>query len=100
MMEQGPLKFRILEIFSEGPAWNDEVVTKLQQEYGMNSDHGRDMINYDIVELVSAGFLAEGESKIDEDGHYKLNSVLTNYRITKCGNDMLNSLKTTFKPQV
>ncbi len=100
MMENCPLKFRILEVMEGGPMWTDEIVPKLQQEYGMTTNYGRDQINYDIVEMVSAGMLKEGESKIDEDGHYKKDALITQYTLTSIGQDYLDGLKKTVRPQV
>ena len=58
MMEGQPIKFRILELFEEkGPMWTDEIVPILQDEYHMKGDYGRDMANFDLIELVSAGLL-------------------------------------------
>ena len=69
MIRDAPVKFRIMEVFEEGgPQWNYEVVPKIMEEYGMHSHHEQQMVNYDIIEMVSAGFLEEGESVIDEEG--------------------------------
>ena len=58
MIRDAPVKFRILEVFEEGgPKWNYEVVPKIMEEYGMHSHHEQQMVNYDIIEMVSAGFL-------------------------------------------
>ena len=92
MMEGCPMKFRILELLNTGEMWTDEIVHELQDEYGMGSEHGRDMINYDLVELVSAGMVHEGESKVDEEGSYKKGHLLTQYSITKLGESMLMEL--------
>ena len=100
MMEHTPIKFRILEYLDDNPdSWTDEVVPALQGEYGMTTDYGRDMINYDLVELVSAGLVHEGESKIDEDGHYKQNSLITQYCITNLGKEYLSGLMETVTPK-
>ena len=93
-MEGQPIKFRILELFSEkGPMWTDEVVPILQEEYGMEGDYGRDMINFDLIEMVSAGLLSEGESKLDEDGHYKQGKLITRYELSGLGQSYLDDLK-------
>ena len=61
MIRDAPVKFRIMEVFEEGgPQWNYEVVPKIMEEYGMHSHHEQQMVNYDIIEMVSAGFLEEG----------------------------------------
>ena len=53
-----PIKFRLLELFSdEKEHWNNEIVVQMQKEYGMNSNFGRDSINFDILELASGGML-------------------------------------------
>lgn len=68
-------------------------------QYSMNTEHGRDMINYDLIELVSAGLIREGESKID-DGTYKNGSLVTQYTLTNLGEDYLNDLKSKVIRQV
>ena len=94
MMEGQPIKFRILELFEEkGPMWTDEIVPILQDEYHMKVDYGRDMANFDLIELVSAGLLREGDSKLDEDGHYKKDHLITHYEISGLGQSYLDDLK-------
>lgn len=100
MMENTPLKFRLLEFIEANPnLWNDEIVPKMQDEYTMNGDHGRNMINYDLIELVSAGLIREGMNKIDEDGHYKQGALLTQYNITNLGRSYLDDLRTKVIPK-
>ncbi len=94
MMEGQPIKFRILELFKEkGAMWTDEIVPIIQDEYNMKSDYGRDMVNFDVIELVSAGLLREGESKVDEDGHYKKDHLITKYEISGLGESYLEDLQ-------
>jgi len=81
-----PIKFRILEILLDGKEhWNYEIVSKIQEEYGMNSAYGRDSINFDIIELASGGMLKDVEQKIDEEGIYKKEFLLHKYVITDFG---------------
>jgi hypothetical protein len=81
-----PIKFRILELFLDGKEyWNYEIVSKIQEEYGMNSNYGRDSINFDIIELASGGMLKDVEQKVDEDGIYKKDFLLHKYMITDFG---------------
>ena len=101
MMENCPRKFRLMEVLDEnGQMWTNEIVPMVQKEYGMNSDHGRDMINYDLVEMVSAGFVKEGDSVLDEEGKFKKGHLLTQYSLTKLGKSTLEDLKSKVKPQV
>ncbi len=100
MMENTPLKFRLLEYIEANPdQWNDQIVSRIQSEYNMNSDHGRNMINYDLIELVSAGLIREEETKIDEDGHYKKDALLTQYAITNLGRSYLDDLRVKVIPK-
>lgn len=100
MMENTPIKFRILEYVFENPGqWTDHIVPAIQNEYSMNTEHGRDMINYDLIELVSAGLILEGESRVD-DGSYKSGSLITKYSLTNLGEEYLNDLKAKVIPQV
>ena len=81
-----PIKFRLLELFSdETEHWNNEIVGQIQKEYGMSSNFGRDSINFDILELASGGMLRSVESKVDEDGVYKKGFLLHKYVITDFG---------------
>ncbi|WP_406657329.1 hypothetical protein [Methanolobus sp. ZRKC2] len=81
-----PIKFRLLELFSDGMEhWNNEIVTQMQKEYNMKSDFERDSINFDIIELASGGMLKSVESKVDEEGVYKKGFLLHKYVITDFG---------------
>jgi hypothetical protein len=81
-----PVKFRILELFLDGKEyWNYEIVSRIQEEYGMKSGYGRDSINFDIIELASGGMLKDLEQKIDESGIYKKGFLLHRYMITEFG---------------
>ena len=81
-----PIKFRILELFLDGKEyWNYEIVSKIQEEYDMNSNYGRDSINFDIIELASGGMLKDVEQKVDEEGIYKKDFLLHKYVITDFG---------------
>ena len=93
MMEGQPIKFRILELLAQKPMWIQDIVKDLQTEYCMGSDYGRAMINYDVVELVSAGMVREGECRIDEDGEFKKDCLMTCYSITSLGTHTLDELK-------
>jgi hypothetical protein len=81
-----PIKFRILELFLDGEEhWNYEIVSKIQNEYNMKSDYGRDSINFDIIELASGGMLKDIEQKVDGEGIYKKDFLLHKYIITDFG---------------
>ena len=85
-MGNRPIKFRILELFLDGEEhWNYEIVSKIQAEYNMNSNYGRDSINFDIIELASGGMLKDVEQKVDEEGIYKKDFLLHKYVITDFG---------------
>lgn len=100
MMENTPLKFRLLEYIDANPdVWNDELVPEIQSEYTMNTRHGRNMINYDLIEMVSAGLIREGQNKIDEDGHFRQGALLTSYSLTNLGRLYLDDLRTKVLPQ-
>ncbi len=86
MSKNRPIKFRILELFLDGSEyWNYEIVSKIQEEYGMKSDFQRDSINFDILELASGGMLKDVEQKVDEEGIYKKRFLLHRYLITDFG---------------
>ena len=86
MSKNRPIKFRILELFLDGKEyWNYEIVSKIQEEYGMRSNFQRDSINFDIIELASGGMLKDVEQKVDENGTYKKGFLLHKYMITDFG---------------
>ncbi|KKG12110.1 hypothetical protein EO98_11230 [Methanosarcina sp. 2.H.T.1A.6] len=86
MGKNRPIKFRILELFLDGEAhWNYEIVSKIQEEYGMKGNFHRDSINFDILELASGGMLKDVEQKVDEEGIYKKDFLLHKYMITDFG---------------
>jgi hypothetical protein len=81
-----PIKFRVLELFLDGKEyWNYEIVSKIQEEYGMRSNFQRDSINFDILELASGGMLKDVEQKVDDEGIYKKGFLLHKYMITDFG---------------
>jgi hypothetical protein len=81
-----PIKFRILELFLDGKEyWNYEIVSKIQEEYGMRSNFQRDSINFDILELASGGMLKDVEQKVDGEGIYKKGFLLHRYTMTDFG---------------
>lgn len=86
MSKNRPIKFRILELFLDGKEhWNYEVVSEIQEEYGMKSDFQRDSINFDIIELASGGMLKDVEQKVDDNGIYKKGFLLHKYMMTDFG---------------
>lgn len=100
MMEGRPFKFRILEILNDqGPMWNSEIIKQLQDEYNMPTDYNRDCLNFDLIEVAASGMICESEAKIDEEGTYRKDALLTKYRITSIGVDQLNELKSKVKPR-
>lgn len=94
MMKGRPIKFRILEIFDQGPAWNYDVVKQIQSEYeGMNTDYFRDFINYDIAELATSGFIVQMESTIDVEGSFRKGALLVKYAMSQIGKNRVVELK-------
>jgi hypothetical protein len=86
MAELRPLKFRMLELFSDDKEhWDHEIVVQIQKEYGMHSNFGRDSINFDIIELASGCMLEAVETKVDADGLFKKGFLLHKYIITDFG---------------
>lgn len=85
-MDKGPIKFRILELYSDEQShWNSEVVKKVQDEYAMKGSYGRDSINWNIIELAAGGMLKEIDVKVDDEGEYKTGALLHKYIITDFG---------------
>ncbi|MDR0523576.1 MAG: hypothetical protein LBG62_04060 [Candidatus Methanoplasma sp.] len=98
MMEGRPIKFRVLEILSEsGEAWNKDIVSQLQSEYGAPSRYSRDCLNFDLIEMGASGMIAESDAALDEDGSY--GHLLVKYRITTLGNALLEELRGNVKPR-
>jgi len=100
MMENTPVKFRILELLEDGPKRTDEICFKLCKEYkGYDNDYGRGMIKFDCIEMASYGLISAGEAVIDEEGILDKGKLLTMYSLTSYGSDYLEYLKQTVKPQ-
>jgi len=94
MMEGCPLKFRIIELFCENDAlWNYEIIKQMQKEYGMENDYGRDVLNYDLIEVMASGFITVVDMKEDDDGIYKKGALLTQYEITSVGRNEYEEIK-------
>ncbi|WP_094229017.1 hypothetical protein [Methanolobus psychrotolerans] len=86
MAANRPIKFRILELCSNGGGkWNYEIVQQIQKEYGLKGNYHRDSINFDIIELASGGMLKDVEVKVDEEGIYKKGFLLHKYVLTDFG---------------
>jgi hypothetical protein len=86
MAKNRPIKFRILEIYSDGqPHWNSDVVKQVQTEFAMKGNYGRDSINFDLIELAAGGMLKETDVKMDDEGKYKAGALLHKYVITDFG---------------
>jgi len=82
-----PVKFRVLEILSDGAEmWNYEIVDKLSKEYRMTSQYERNSLNFDLVEICTSGFIEGIDESVDTDGS-KLGSgrLLMKYRISEIG---------------
>ena len=95
IMRNAPLKFRIMElVMTDGPIWTQDIVKIVGEEYNMTSAYQRNMINYDVIECVSAGFLKEGESVVDEEGVFRQGALLTCYSITPLGTSTVEELRT------
>lgn len=90
-MSDLPRKVRLLEIMQDGKErWNYEIVQQAQEDYGMNSDSGRDTLNFEIIELAAIAFLKEVDIKVDEEGIYKKDFLLHKYVITDDGKARLS----------
>jgi hypothetical protein len=96
-MEGRPIKFRLLEIFDKGEKWNYEVVPQMQQEYGMNDRYGGDTINFNIIEICTAGFLVRLENVVDTEILYRKDALLIKYKITQLGRDQLENIKNNLR---
>jgi hypothetical protein len=93
MMEGRPIKFRLLELFDEREQWNYEVIPQMQKEYDMNDKYGADTINFDIIEIATAGFLIRTDNVVDTEGLYREGSLLIKYKITQLGRSQLETIK-------
>ncbi|MBR6911880.1 MAG: hypothetical protein IKN41_08495 [Candidatus Methanomethylophilaceae archaeon] len=95
MMEDCPVKFRILELLEENNMRTEKIVSTICKERkGYDNDYGKAMIKYDVIELVSAGLVNENESVVDEAGEFQKGKLLTDYSITELGHTYLDELKT------
>lgn len=98
MIINAPIKFRLMELFEEeGPMWNYEVILRVMEEYNMHSQYQQQMVNYDLIEMVSAGFLTEEESVVDTEGRFHKDHLLMRYQITNLGIETVDGLKKKVK---
>ncbi|WP_235584825.1 DMT family transporter [Candidatus Methanomethylophilus sp. 1R26] len=94
IIKKAPIKFRLMQILENGgPMWSYEIVDKLCEEYGMKSDHDKHMVNYDLIEMTSAGFLSEEGYEIDTEGKLNKDHLLVKYAITDLGITTVDGLK-------
>lgn len=86
---QLPIKFRVLEILSDGKSqWNSDIIRQLQSEYSdLKGDYGRDSANFDMIELASNGLIMSVELKVDEEGVYKKDYLMHKYVLTEFGKE-------------
>ena len=100
MMENTPIKFRILEFLEDGPKRTEVICEALAKEYaGHDNDYGKAKIKYDCVELASAGIISEDDFVIDTEGIFQKDKLLVTYSLSPLGKDYLEYLKETVKPQ-
>ncbi len=86
IMKSRPLKFRMLEILSDGSEmWNYDIVSQIMGEYSMSSGFDRDSVNFDLIEMQASGFIEAVESDIDENGSFRKGALLNKYKITSIG---------------
>jgi len=77
-----PIKFRILQLYSDGQDhWVPEIIKQIQKEYGMENLFGKASINFDILELAAGGMLVSVDQKLNEE----TGSVIHKYSITEYG---------------
>ncbi|MDY0224811.1 MAG: hypothetical protein RBR05_05410 [Candidatus Methanomethylophilaceae archaeon] len=93
-----PLKFRIIEILSDGiEMWNYEIVKQLMKEYNLKSNFARDNANFDLIEVSASGFITATESEIDTEGKLRVGALLNKYKITDLGKaqyeDLLKNIR-------
>ena len=98
IIKKAPIKFRLMQILENGgPMWSYEIVDKLCEEYGMKSDHDKHMVNYDLIEMTSAGFLSEEGYEIDTEGKLNKHHLLVKYAITDLGITTVDGLKSNVR---
>ena len=98
IIKKAPIKFRLMQILENGgPMWSYEIVDKLCEEYGMKSDHDKHMVNYDLIEMTSAGFLSEEGYEIDTEGKLNKDHLLVKYAITDLGITTVDGLKSNVR---
>ena len=95
MMEGAPIKYRLFELLNENDGWTDELVPKILDEYNMHYNYAQDHVNFYLLEFVSGGFASEIDHRIDEDGHYKKDALLTKYSLTPSGKAIFAKLQRT-----
>lgn len=93
-MATAPIKFQILKALIHGEErWNYEIIPSIQKACGMESNYGRDVINFDLLELLSAGIVTDLEQKVDTEGVFKKDSLLHKYKISDFGLEWAEAMK-------
>ncbi|MBR4503878.1 MAG: hypothetical protein IKP20_02755 [Candidatus Methanomethylophilaceae archaeon] len=86
MMEGRPLKFRILERLYDGRSyWSYEIVPLIMEDYGMTTDYERDCVNFDMIEMATAGFIRTEKTELDSEGKFRKDRPVFLYSITDAG---------------
>ncbi|MGI6009605.1 MAG: EamA/RhaT family transporter [Methanomethylophilus sp.] len=94
IIKKAPIKFRLMQILENGgEMWSYEVVDQLCKEYNMTSEHSKHMVNYDLIEMTSAGFLQEIDHQVDTEGKLNKGHLLVKYAITDLGITTVDGLK-------
>ena len=73
--------------------WSNDLVIQLQEEYGMKSNYGRDCLNFDLIEMEASGMIVEIDALIDEEGKFRVGTLLHKYRITTLGRELNTDLQ-------
>ena len=95
-----PMKFRILEIYSDGKdIWSNDAVAQLMSEYKLNSDFQRDSVNFDLLGVMASGFIESTDTMTDAEGKFRKGALLYKFKITELGQNQYKELVSKVKPK-
>lgn len=87
-----PTKSALLKSFKDGPMWDYEAVSKIQNEYGIDNDYWKFTLRFYLMELSGGGMLEVIEEAIDDGSRFKADSVVFKYKLTDFGSMRVETL--------
>ena len=81
-----PMKSIMLYYFKDqAEHWDYELVDRLMNETGKNSEFWKWQFRFWLMEFLSCGLLQDTEYSADDGSHFREGNVLSRYKITELG---------------